>query len=256
MIFLKHRSIISIKGDNLSKFLQLIISNDIKKINEKKVIYGFILSPQGRFLHEFFIFKIDGEIFIDCLRDKEDELIKKLNLYKIRQNIQIEKTKLLSFSSFSIKNHQHALSSYPDPRSIEMGFRFIFSDDKKTSTLTEEDLYDKNRILLKIPDEKDLTYEKSLVLDYGFDDLNAISYEKGCYVGQEPTARMHYRKISRRKIIAIIDDKLKEIPFGAKIFNEEKETGSVLSSVFYKNKLYFLAKVKNDFKEETMQIII
>jgi folate-binding protein YgfZ len=254
MIFLKNRSIISVTGENYFNFLQSIISNDIKKINKNNAIYSFILNPQGRFLYEFFVFQIDNKIFIDCLKEKEDELIKKLNLYKIRQKIIIEKTELLSFASFSISTHQYSLMSYQDPRSKEMGFRFIFSGEKKPSILEGQDLYNKNRILLKIPDEQDLTYERSLVLDYGFDNLNAISYDKGCYVGQEPTARMHYRKISRRKIIAITDKKLRNIPFGTKILNGDIEVGNVLSSVFYDNVLYYMVKVKNDFKQEKMQI--
>lgn len=255
MIFLKNRSIISITGDNCKNFLQSIISNDITKINEKNAIYSFILNPQGRFLYEFFVFEINNEIFIDCLKDTEDELIKKLNLYKIRQKIYIEKTNLISFSSFFITKHQDALLSYQDPRSIKMGFRFIFNCNKKPSDIEDQNLYNKNRILLKIPDEKDLTYEKSLILDYGFDNLNAIDYNKGCYVGQEPTARMHYRQIYRRKIITITDQKIKKIPFGAKIFNGEQEMGKVLSSVFYQNQLYFLIKVKNDFDQNQMLII-
>ena len=125
-----------------------------------------------------------------------------------------------------------------------MGCRFIFSENNAPKNPEDISLYHKNRIIAKIPDENDLTYEKSLILDYGFDNLNAINYKKGCYVGQEPTARMHYRKISRRKIIDITKNDLTEIPYGTKIFNQEKEIGKVLSSIFYDNKLYFLIKVK------------
>jgi tRNA-modifying protein YgfZ len=254
MIPLNNRSIISIKGENCKQFLQSIVSNDVKKINEKKAIYSFILNPQGRFLYELFIFNINNEIFIDCFKEKEDEIIKKLNLYKIRQKIEIKKTELKCFASFSSESHQESIFSYQDPRSTEMGYRFIFNNTIKPQSSNDIKLYHKNRILQQIPDENDLIYEKSLILDYGFDDLNSISYDKGCYIGQEPTARMHYRKIYRRKIIAIEDNELKNIKFGAIIFNSEKETGEVLSSVFYDNKLYYLIKVKNDFDLETMKI--
>jgi folate-binding protein YgfZ len=302
MVQLEDRSILEITGADRKKFLQGLITNDINKATNGNLIYSAMLNAQGRFLYDFFIFEIDEKLMLDCFAPRRDEILKKLNFYKLRAQVEIKKNdELKIFQSF-----EDATSSFSDPRSPNLGHR-IYSTDLRLRTcppsrcdesetadsraphrsvldirekrsaanllftaiagrdggqvLTPCALrlgYDLTRISLKIPEsELDLTYEKSFILEFGFDDLNAIDYQKGCYVGQEITARTHYRGEIRKKIfhVRIIGETMVEK--NSEITCEGKSVGIILSSVFYQNDLHALALIKtpanNNFSELTLK---
>ncbi len=245
---LKDRAIIEIAGDDRKKFLQGLITNDINKASEKNLIYSAMLNSQGRFLYDFFIFEIGEKLIIDCFAARRDEIIQKLNFYKLRAKVEIKKNDQLTVTqSFS-------LGQFADPRHLELGFRTYSSNQPEAS----ENSYHTKRIALKIAEsEHDLTYEKSLILEFGFDDLNAIDYQKGCYVGQELTARTHYSGQIRKKLFHIKIDAKNAPEKNSEITCEAKPAGLILSSSFANSELHALALIKlpndqnfNDFSQK------
>jgi len=248
IIILEDRSILEISGPDRGKFLQGLITNDINKATEKNLIFSVMLNAQGRFLYDFFIFESAEKLFLDCLASRRDEILQKLSFYKLRAQVQIKKNdELLVAQSFDN-------IGFADPRHKNLGQRiYLEKSQLQNFTLEKSALYHFNRIINKIPEsENDLTYEKSFILEFGFDDLNAIDYQKGCYVGQELTARTHYRGEIRKKIFHIKIEGFLEVTAEWKITNlkeheiscEGKSLGLVLSSVFHEGKLHALALIK------------
>ncbi len=241
---LKNRSIIEILGDDRKSFLQGLITNDINKASPNNLIYSAMLNATGRFLYDFFIFESDEKLVLDCSNLRRDEILKKLNFYKLRAKVNLRKNdELLVAQSFT----QH---HFVDPRNKEMGYR-IYKTAAELSAiekeLMSEDFYNFNRIQNKIPEsENDLTYEKSLILEFDFDSLNAINYEKGCYIGQELTARTHYKGEIRKKIFHIIIPQTQnnKVEKGSEISCEGKSVGIILSSSSHQNDLHALALVR------------
>lgn len=256
-----NRSILEITGPDRKKFLQGLITNDVNKATEKNLIYSAMLNAQGRFLYDFFIFEIGEKLILDCDALRRDEIFQKLNFYKLRAKVEIGKNDGMEVCQSSVVGHQSSVDGYSffDPRSAKLGNRIYTStsqpatDDRRLTTddspLAIDDsplaTYTFTRISLKIPEsELDLTYEKSFILEFGFDDLNAIDYQKGCYVGQELTARTHHTGQIRKKIFHVKISDSKSIQKNTEISCEGKSAGLVLSSVFYDSELHALALIK------------
>jgi folate-binding protein YgfZ len=245
---LQDRTIIEISGLNCKEFLQGLLTNDANKITEKNLIYSFMLNAQGRFLYDFFIFEKDGKILLDCYFSRVGEIVKKLNFYKLRAKIEIKKNEEIKVF-FSERKIDDKLC-LEDPRSPKMKYRAYdiprqAQDDSAANlilSLPKDEMqhYHYLRIINKIPEsEHDLTYEKSFVLEFGFDNLNAIDYNKGCYVGQEPTARIHHLGQIRKEIIYIKPQQ--KLEKNTEITCEDGSLALALSSVFYNNEIHALA---------------
>ena len=275
MFLLKDRTIIEISGQDRQEFLQGLITNDIKLATSQNMIYSAFLNGAGRFFGDFFIHEIDEKYILDCHIFEADEIIKKLNLYKLRSQIEITKNQNL----FVIFNSESL--GFIDPRAKDFGFRFYVNQvDLKNYETQNLIFYHQKRINFKIPEGYyDLTKDKSYIFEFGFDNFNAISYQKGCYVGQEATARNHYRGQLRKKIFLfevkevdedlrkVIEEKndLSSLQFdgdGLKIANiknhellkDGKDCGIVLSSIFDSETLRGLALLKFDEVENEKNI--
>lgn len=275
MFLLKDRTIIEISGQDRQEFLQGLITNDIKLANSQKMIYSAFLNGAGRFYVDFFIHEIAEKYILDCHISEADEIIKKLNLYKLRSQIEIKKNQNL----FVIFNSESL--GFIDPRAKDFGYRFYVEQaDLEKYTTQNSIFYHQRRINFKIPEGYyDLTKDKSYIFEFGFDNFNAISYQKGCYVGQETTARNHYRGQLRKKIFLfeikevdaelrkIIEEKndLSSLQFddnGLKMANiknhellkNDKECGLVLSSIFDGKTLRGLVLLKFDEVEDDKNI--
>ncbi|MES2676789.1 MAG: hypothetical protein V4612_00545 [Pseudomonadota bacterium] len=267
---LKNRCIISIVGEDRKTFLQGLLTNDINKVSETQAIYTFMLSPQGRFLYDFFIIEKDGKFLLDCSQDRVDEIVQKFSFYKLRSKVEIRKElDLIVVSRESLVVSEGEIG-FVDPRNSQMGYRGfilqladchpeqsagslatcrepILSATPEILRCAQDDklVYNFQRINLKLPDDSDLTYDKSFPLEFGFDNFNAIDYKKGCYVGQETTARTHYKGTIRKKIFLVEVLDCQQMEKGAEIEAEDKKYGEILSSVFHQNKLLTLALIKN-----------
>ncbi len=220
---LPHRGLIHIEGDDRTGFLQNLVSNDMGLLAKQKSLYACLLTPQGKFLHDFFIQQGDGFLLLDCEGgERAQDLYKRLNLYRLRAKVQI---------SVEENNEVYAIfgsrsSGIPDPRHPEMGTRGF----EKPEDMEERDFeaWDRRRILLGIPDgSRDMMAEKSTLLECNIDKFNGICFKKGCYVGQELTARMHHRGLAKKHLYTVQG----AVPvFGVDIEARDKLIGEMRSS--------------------------
>lgn len=246
---LNERVVIAVTGQDRLKFLQGLISNDLNKLEENNAIYACMLTPQGKYFADFFLKKEQDKILIDIPKLRKEEIKNKLNIYKLRSLISIEDTpyKVISLLTDDIKNIPHNNIIFQDPRSNKMGLRCFTTDsllDGFSKNLKcNQDAYDLTRIDNFIAEgEKDLIPGKSFLLEYGLDGLNAIDYKKGCYVGQELVARMHYQGVIRKQITQI-HSKIDLPELGTLIYADQQKIGSICSSI--KNKGLALIRTEN-----------
>ena len=233
---LDDRGILFIDGDDAKDFLQNIITNDINKVSETRSCFASLLSPQGKFLFDFIIIKHKKGYFIDCEKLQIDELFKQLTLYKLRSKVQIlnlsnefvitalsyEKFKLIDNSKdelgFTIKYREDPILL--DPRNKKLGARLVINLEKlylslkklKLKSLSSEEYY-KLSFELGIPQKNtNKLKEKIFGIECNFEELNALDFKKGCYVGQENTARIKLKnKLSKRLLpIQLIEGELKD----------------------------------------------
>ena len=203
---------------------------------------------------------------LDCFSPRRDEILQKLSFYKLRSKVVIQKNDELQVSQ------NFSNSGFPDPRHSSLGYRSYTKNESDQS----DNSYHLARIFNKIPEsEHDLTYEKSFILEFGFDELHAIDYQKGCYIGQELTARTHYLGQIRKKIFhikiaftaqtgprredgvtiegAMPKEANLECLKNTEITCEGKSVGIILSSLFHESELHALALIKlpqdQDFSE-------
>ena len=201
---------IEIQGDDSENFLQGLITNDINNCNKKNSIYACLLTPQGKFLADFFISKINDYYLIEIHKKYYENFIIKLNIYKLRSKIDIKENKeIKSIILFSENEMQeiNSIASFKDPRHEKIGTVIYLDENALKSLPIEERNYDFYReTLIKhlIPFTPiDLIENKSLLLENNFQNINAIDWDKGCYVGQEITARMKYRSLLKKKIYVL-----------------------------------------------------
>ena len=254
---LEDSKFVSITGEDKSDFLQGIITNDINKCNSEKLLYSCFLSPQGKFISDFFILKDKNRYLIEIHKNYFDEFIKKLNIYKLRSKVKIDEDNL--FKSIVLLDFNESekidrkIYSFYDPRTKILGLKIFIEKDKVNNFLNKHNLqktkFDVYRNLLiknLIPySPEDLIINKSLLLENNFEKLNAIDWNKGCYVGQEITARMKYRSLLKKSIrsLKILSGK---ISIGSKVFYKKNEIGEIISY----NKNFAIAMMKIEHVKE------
>ncbi|MBI1301864.1 MAG: folate-binding protein [Alphaproteobacteria bacterium] len=225
---LKNRGALIISGADRTSFLQGLITNDITLLREQDCIYSCLLTPQGKFLFDFFITKQDDSYYLDCEGgERVLALAKMLTMYKIRSDVDIEVKEEIDVFAVIGSNHY----GHKDPRHNAMGYR---SFEKPDVPEADFENWDKHRIHLIVPDgSRDLIPQNSTLSEGRIDTLNGVSYEKGCYVGQELTARMHYRGLAKKHLHLIHADDLEEKSFpahGEPIKKDGKTIGEMRSS--------------------------
>ena len=231
------RIILCVSGPDAKSFLQNLVTNDVTKLN-KNIIYSALLTPQGKLVSDFFLIDSDQGILIDVNSKVSDNLFKLLTLYKLRAEVRIKKTDLKV--STGIKNKpQKALE---DPRHPKMGWRYYSSED-----LSEKNIdWEKLRVENLIPEFGKELSSDSYILEYGFENLNGVDFKKGCYVGQEVTARMKH-KSKLRKGLTIVETTAR-VPFDTEIYSNNKVVGKVYSST----KNHALAYLRFEFTSKKM----
>ena len=233
---LEDRGILFIQGKDAKEFLQNIITNDINKVNETNSCFASLLTPQGKYLFDFLIIKHKNGYFLDCEKLQIENLFNQLNLYKLRSKIEIlnlsnefvvgamSNEKFLKFEGaknlpgFTIKYKKDPI--FLDPREKELGARIIINLEKLNLSLKQLDLktsntdeYYKFSHEIGIPQKNtDQLKNKIFGIECNFEELNGIDFKKGCYVGQENTARIKLKnKLSKRLLpIQLIKGELKD----------------------------------------------
>jgi len=253
---LEDRGILFIEGKDVEGFLQNIITNDINKVSEINSCFASIFTPQGKFLYEFLIIKHKKGYFIDCEKIQINDLFKQLSIYKLRLEVNILNLSnefvvvALSYDKFkSLENIKDQLGFTTklredpvllDPRNKKLGARLIVNIEKLYLSLKEfklkssksEEYYNLS-YKMGIPQKNtDKLKDKIFGIECNLEELNGIDFKKGCYVGQENTARIKLKnKLSKRLMaIKIIEGKINE---GESIYNENIEIGKVLINEDY-----------------------
>ena len=248
---LEDRAILYVHGLDAKNFLQNLISNDINKVTDNYSCFASLLTPQGKFLYEFIIVKHKSGYFIDCEKTQSEEIFNQLKLYKIRSKVEIlnlsnefvvasfgyEKYLTIDGSKdtlgFTIRYREDPVIL--DPRNKALGARLIINLEKLYLSLKKLDLkndkienyYDQSHKLGIVPKNLNKLKNKLFGIECNYEELNGIDFKKGCYVGQENTARIKLKnKLSKRLLpIQMIDGKLAE---DEKIYCNDIEIGKVL----------------------------
>jgi len=199
---LENKRVISVTGDESEVFLNNIITNDIKKIKSKKAVYSCLLSPQGKVISHFFITKIKDQFLFIIDSFLSNELIEKLNFYKLQSKIDIkEETKYRIFFTLDSKHAIDPVLEFDDPRNKKLGKYLILNQHVDKNINIENDYYyhqiiNTNGLIDNIFNE---IKGQFFSLELNLKELNAIDFVKGCYVGQENTSRMNLKnKITKR----------------------------------------------------------
>ena len=225
---LQERGLLKISGVDRKSLLQSLITNDIYHLDTTPSLYACLLTPQGKFLFDFFITEENDTLILDCEGgERLNELKKILQMYALREDIKIEIQ-----DNITIYAGLFNCCGTSDPRSNEIGYR-SFTKPESTPESSFE-VWDKHRIKLCIPDgSRDMIPGKSTLLENHIDKLNGISFEKGCYVGQELTARMYYRGLTKKHLRTVKPEELEldQLPkFGTQLKKDGKTIGEMRSS--------------------------
>jgi len=198
---LEDRAVIAVAGPEARPFLQGLITNDVERLAPGVGVYAALLTPQGKILFDFFLVEGDGAVLIDCPAATRDALLKRLSMYKLRSKVVLEsRDQLAVLAAWDGAATPYAIT-YPDPRVGALGRRAIIARGEMRTGLPDSALYRDHRIALGVPESADFGSDKIFALDGDLDELNAIDFEKGCYVGQELTARMKHRGTARKRLL-------------------------------------------------------
>jgi folate-binding protein YgfZ len=248
------RGAVSVAGADARAFLQGLVSNDIGKVAPDRAVYAALLTPQGRFLHDFFIAEGGGALLLDCEAERRADLIRRLSLYKLRAKVTIaDATDRFAVALMFGEGAPDALTlsaeagrarsfaggtAYVDPRLAALGARALLPREAARAALeaagfAEGDAraYDRLRTGLGVPDgSRDLPLERALLLENGFDELNGVDWQKGCYMGQELTARTKYRALVRKRLLPVRIEGPSPEP-GTPVTLGDKEAGEMRTSI-------------------------
>jgi folate-binding protein YgfZ len=249
-VVLDHRALLVVGGPDRATFLQGLISNDIAKATPEHAIYASLLTAQGRFLHDFFIVAFGDAYWLDVEAARRDDLKRRLTMYKLRSKVTLETPDDRTVVALAGHGAAAALGladepgraaalaggvAFVDPRLAALGARAILPatglDAVAAAGFAPGELaaYDRARAALGVPDgSRDLPVERALLLENGFDELNGVDWKKGCYVGQELTARMKYRALSRKRLMPVAIDGPAPEP-GATVMLGDQEAGEIRS---------------------------
>ena len=188
---LSDRAVVRVSGADARAFLQGLLTNDIDALGPDRPIYAGLLSPQGKALFDLLVFADGDEILIDVAAVRAEALVRRLTMYRLRKAVTIAPTPLSVIAGWNDAAAGHAA----DPRLAALGARWIAA-----TPVADTGDYTAHRLTHGIPDSADIGEDALLWLETGADLLNGVSFTKGCYVGQENTARMHHRAKVRRQL--------------------------------------------------------
>ena len=206
LVHLSDRGVLSLSGADAERFLQGLITNDMGLLADQTAIHAGLLSPQGKILFDFFVVKTPDGYLLDVARDKAAELAKRLTLYKLRAKIDIADVsqEWNVYAAWNSEAEARDGIRYKDPRLPDLGERRLFSAQPVGADETAA-AYHAHRIAHGVPEGgKDYTFGDTFPHEALFDQLNGVSFTKGCYVGQEIVSRMENRATARKRIVPVV----------------------------------------------------
>jgi folate-binding protein YgfZ len=204
---LEDRAVVALGGDEVHDFLQGLITNDVSACREDQALYAALLTPQGKILFDFFVVANGAGFLIDCAAARSGDLVKRLTMYRLRSKVEIALRVDLAVAAFWGEGMSTvALPDgvvFRDPRLEGIGARAIGPREAISAAIREAQAgdYPAHRIARGVPDSADLPPDTVFALDAGLEELNGVSFKKGCYVGQEVTSRMKHRASTRRRFL-------------------------------------------------------
>jgi hypothetical protein len=253
-VALPERGVIALHGADRVAFLQGLISRDLEQITADRAGYGALLTPQGKFLFDFMILRTAGALLLDAERARLPDLLRRLTMYRLRAKVDLEDASgryavaaVLGDDvarRFELEDRPGACRPlgegfvFIDPRLTRLGVRALLPPATLGPTLQalgfvpiEPEAYERVRITAGVPDgSRDLLTERSTLLESGFEELNGVDFAKGCFVGQELTARMKYRGLVRKRLLPVVLKGPRPEP-GTIIRLGEREAGEMRSSI-------------------------
>jgi folate-binding protein YgfZ len=252
---LPHRGVLQVDGEDALTFLQGLISNDVRRVAPDRALWAAFLTAQGKFLHEFFCLQPGAAFLLEGERNRLGDLKRRLSIYRLRSRVTLSEcgdalSVWVAFgdgaaAAFGLPADDPGAATplasgvaFVDPRLPEAGVRVVCAPGDAPGEFASRgcqpadiDSYDRLRIRLGLPDgSRDLQVEKSLLLECGFDELHGVDWQKGCYLGQELTARMRYRGLTRKRLMpALVDGPLP--PAGTPILMGDRDVGEVRSGI-------------------------
>ena len=259
-IHLKNRKVLKVSGENSIEFLNNILTSDITKLKPRELLPSALLSPQGRILFDMLVSSIivdnslyDKSIYIEYDKDQQDELIKKLNMYNLRREVSIEKT---SYEVLVTTKNENSKYNLIDKRFFNEDLRRVYvknlsknDDVNDNENINWYDLLRYKNCILE--GSKEIETNVSLPLETNLDLLGGISFEKGCFIGQEVNARIKWKGLVKRKYVPVTY-KSKKLSYlklielnEKKIFLNSKEIGEIVSLLYNKDDdlWYGIAKI-------------
>lgn len=221
---LEDRGVLAVTGPDRCSFLQGLVSNDVMQVAADRAVYAALLTPQGKYLHDFIMVEHDGEIWLDTEAARLADLKRRLSIYRLRAKAELLERPDLAVAAVFGDGALAALElpaqpgaarqlgdgvALVDPRLVELGARLVVERGQLglhsgRFSLAGFAAYDRHRLALGIPDgSRDLVPDKSILLEAGFDELHGVDWQKGCYMGQELTARTKYRGLIKKRLFPV-----------------------------------------------------
>jgi folate-binding protein YgfZ len=203
---LPDRGVVAVDGPDALTLLQGLITNDVRRLDAAPAMFAGLLSPQGKILFDFFVVRTPEGVLLDVVRDCAGDLVKRLSMYRLRAAVTIKDVsadhEVVAIFGGSRTTNLNLV--YADPRRPELGARAIVATTERAdSTATAADYHD-FRIGIGVPEGgRDYSFGEAFPHEALFDQLNGVSFTKGCYVGQEIVSRMEHRGTARRRIVPV-----------------------------------------------------
>lgn len=222
---LPDRRVLVLGGKDRVGFLDGLVSNSVAEAAPGHAVWAGFLTPQGRYLADFFIFSDGERLFLDCDAGQAEALATKLARFRLRAEVTIAPADLGVTAGWAGTPQPSDPLAAPDPRLPEAGWRALVAMPNEPDEFAA---YEAHRIALGLPSPVDCDMEKTLLLEADFDALHGVSFTKGCYMGQEVTARTHYRALLKRRLLPV-EGEADLPPFGTPITRDGQNVGELRS---------------------------
>ena len=209
MFQLEDRAFVALSGPEAIGFLQGLVTNDIRRVDTQSLLYAALLTPQGKVLFDFLIRRDGDALYLDCAADARDALVKRLSLYRLRAKVEIvpRNDLVVAWSDGA----EAGLSFVRDPRHPDLGYRAVARKIDRPLEFGAAK-FEELRRSRGVPEGGDFGQDMMFALDADLDELGAISFDKGCYVGQELTARMKHRGTARKRLLPVFAKSEEALP--------------------------------------------
>ncbi len=247
---LKNRAVIRISGPEAKEFLNGLVTNDVTQVSDTQAVYAALLTPQGKFFYDMLIAQDSEGLLLDIEAKTKADLLRRLMMYKLRAQVEITETDLKVWALFG--DVPDTGTSFQDPRHKALHKRVLANTNPAPNAIElSYPKYEERRIRHGIPDgSRDILREKYFWLETNAEKLNGVSFTKGCYVGQELTARMKHRTTLKKKLLPVkLSDNSAET--GDALLNEE---GRAIGEIRTTANEYALAYLRVENAEQTLTV--